>query len=383
MANQLLMPDMLGAVNRGVEYGKQNRLARLAGEAYSAAPDQRRGLIGEMVGIDPRAGLAMGNTLQAQEQAQEADHQQKLAQAASFMLKAKQSGNPQAVQGAWSAVRPYLSQLTGQQAPEQFDENMWPAVYQAAAQSGADMPQPAKPISVGAGETLLNPSTYQPVYQAPEKKPNSIRELEYLQEHPDLAQFDQQRRMASRPVTNINTGRQENAFQTAVGKADAGEYVKWRDNAIQANNTLAQADQIEQIMNAQETGKVQEALALAGQYFGTDAGSSLQAMKAAIQPLVLANVKQLGSGTGISDADRKFIEAGMPGFGNTPKANARVLRIMRMVAERKIDLFNNADKYVKQHGSLQGFTSPYISGNPAPTNDSGDINELLSKYGVK
>lgn len=81
----------------------------------------------------------------------------------------------------------------------------------------------------------------------------------------------------------------------------------------------------------------------------------MQALRGAIQPLVLAQVKQLGTGAGITDADRKFIEDGMPGFGNDPRANQRVVRIMRQSAQANIKLFEEAEKHRNDRGTLLGF----------------------------
>lgn len=96
-------------------------------------------------------------------------------------------------------------------------------------------------------------------------------------------------------------------------------------------------------------------MALAGQYFGTEAGANMQSLQGAIQPLVLAQVRQLGTGAGITDADRKFIEAGMPGFGNDPRANERVTRIMRQSANANIKLFEEAENFRQSNGTLVGF----------------------------
>lgn len=166
--------------------------------------------------------------------------------------------------------------------------------------------------------------------------------------------FMLQKAHAGRSVTSINMAN-ENAFQKALGEKDAGEFVKWRDRAIAANNTLKQADVIEQILSNTQTGKVPEALAMAGQYFGTQAGADLQSLKGAIQPAVLERVKQLGTGSGISNADREFIEKGMPGFGNDPRANARLLNIMRTASKFDIDEYQRAQDYVNKNRTLAGY----------------------------
>lgn len=208
--------------------------------------------------------------------------------------------------------------------------------------------------------------------------------------------FLMRKAQAGRSVTSVNMPSQvnESAFQKRLGEQDAEAFVLWRDQAISGRNLLQQADVIEQILGQQQTGRTQEALALAGQYFGTEAGANLQALRGAIQPVVLAQVKQLGTGSGISDADRKFIEAGMPGFGNDPRANAKVLEIMRKSAQRSIDQFGKAQSYVKDKGTLSGFMPDFAAptaqapGTPQapraprpPAQLSND--EILQALGVK
>lgn len=185
--------------------------------------------------------------------------------------------------------------------------------------------------------------------------PASLQEFRAAQENPEFAQFLSQRDRARGTNVSVQMPPGQKAFDVELGKKDAQTYVGWRDNAVQAQRTLDQLGNVEEILALQQTGKVQEAMALAGQYFGTEAGANLQALKGAIQPIVLSQVKQLGSGNGITDADRNFIEAGMPGFGNDPTANERVMRIMRQAANANIRLYEEADQHLQANGSLRGF----------------------------
>lgn len=197
-----------------------------------------------------------------------------------------------------------------------------------------------------------------------------------------------QKAQAGRPVTNLNMAN-ESAFQKSLGEKDAGEFVKWRDQAISAQDSLRQADVIEHILSNTQTGKIPEAMAVAGQYFGTKAGASLQAFKGAIQPIVLARVKQLGTGSGISNADREFVEKGMPGVGNDARANAQLLDIMRKSSQAQIDQYQRAQDYVNKNKTLAGFM-PSVPQAPAPTSatqaaktakDMSDA-EILSALGL-
>ena len=137
--------------DKGRQQGQQQSFNRLAGQAYTAPTAQQGALVGQMVGIDPQAGMAVDRQLQANE----TDHMKKLGGAARYMAQALQSKNPQQIQGAWSAVRPYLAELTGQQPPEQWDPSFESGVYKAIAMTGGDPEQRGVVLSQGA--QLRNP----------------------------------------------------------------------------------------------------------------------------------------------------------------------------------------------------------------------------------
>lgn len=136
---------------------KQNALAQLAGQAYSAPAEQQNALVSQMIGIDPQSGMEMGSALAGRAQAQEVDHAKRLGGAARYMAQALQSKNPAQIEGAWQAVRPYIAQLSGKEPPQQWDPAMEPALYQAIAATGG-MPD-VKGVVVAPGSVLANPST--------------------------------------------------------------------------------------------------------------------------------------------------------------------------------------------------------------------------------
>jgi hypothetical protein len=70
------------------------------------------------------------------------------------MLQAVQSKDPARIQGAWQAVSPYLSQLTGKQAPPAWSDDMLPALYQTLATTGG-MPDP-KTFNVSPGGKVVD-----------------------------------------------------------------------------------------------------------------------------------------------------------------------------------------------------------------------------------
>lgn len=172
MAGNLVPTNILDVANYvqqqgqlGRQQGTAQRFNQLAGQAYTApAGSPRNALVGQAVTTDPSAGIALGNQLAARDSAQqtaqqtaEVDHMKKLGGAARYMVQALQTKNPQQIQGAWSAVRPYLAELTGKQPPEQWDPSFEPGVYQAIAMTGGTPDQ--KGVVLSAGGRLVNPTT--------------------------------------------------------------------------------------------------------------------------------------------------------------------------------------------------------------------------------
>jgi hypothetical protein len=151
-----MFPNIVGQYQQGFDRGRQQLATRLAGQAFTAQPDQQQVALGQLAGVDPSAAMQMQDRFTQQAKAQQVDHNAKLNGAARFMLDAVNSKDPARIQGAWSAVSPYLSQLTGKQAPPQWDDSMLPAVYQTIANTGG-MPE-QKPIQLSSGAQLVDPT---------------------------------------------------------------------------------------------------------------------------------------------------------------------------------------------------------------------------------
>lgn len=124
--------DAFNALLAGVESGRnlrlsreaeqrRNQFAQLAGQAYSAAPDQRQPLIGQAVQVDPQAGLALDQTLRQSEEGNYA----RLGNMSRLLVSAPEQFRP----GVYQRMLPDLRQM-GLQAPDQYT----PEVGQLAEQ---------------------------------------------------------------------------------------------------------------------------------------------------------------------------------------------------------------------------------------------------------
>ncbi len=156
------------------------------------------------------------------------------------------------------------------------------------------------------------------------------------------------------PTVNVNSGGEAaTEFQKKQAAQNAMKFNDWEQAALTANETMANIGQLRQISELQGTGKMAEAGALIGQYFGTDAASNMQAYNAVSQGMVLQQAEKLKGA--MSDGDIRLLEATMPSFGNDPRANEVIYGILERAAQTSIERYQNASKYVQEHGKLQGF----------------------------
>jgi hypothetical protein len=157
---QPIYADIAGSLNQGYNTGRQRLSTQLAGQAINAQGDDRQNAMSQLASVDPGAAMQLGGQFQQQaqqaqaaQQTQDATQSKKVNGAANFMLQAIQTKDPARIQGAWQSVKPYLEQLTGKQAPDQYDPAMLPGIYQAAGQSGGVPTPKTNVLSAGASLT--------------------------------------------------------------------------------------------------------------------------------------------------------------------------------------------------------------------------------------
>ena len=173
---------------------------------------------------------------------------------------------------------------------------------------------------------------------------------------PEQTYLEQQVRERAAGRTNVTVngdGTPPTGFEKALDKKDADYYDSLRTAATGATATLDNLRVLEGILEGTKTGKTQELLAQAGQYFGTDLGTDMQTFNVAAKPLFLSMVDQMPGA--LSDKDRQVLEQASPGFGLDPKANQVVIGILRTAANRAKSTYAEADKYATENRGLRGF----------------------------
>jgi hypothetical protein len=222
----LFLPDIAGSFNAGYDRGQNQQFNKLAGAAISD-PSTASQNLGLAAAINPGKALAVQHELQTADDAKA----KKIGNAANYVLTAYKSGNPQQVQGAYQAVRPFLAQLgqehgNGMVPPDQFSEDMLPQLYQLVGQAGGAVADPTEGVVVQPGGALVDKVTGKTLYQATDKPPAAIQSMEYLQAHPELAQFQVDQRNAMRPVRAPTSGSSGGVPRPT--RAPAG--YRWTDN---------------------------------------------------------------------------------------------------------------------------------------------------------
>jgi len=114
------MANHFASVMQGHQMGQQNRLGRLAGEAYTAPMDQRNSLLGQMAQISPQAAQAQ----QGQFDQQEDRTAQQLRGYVQYVNSAREQNNPAAVNAALRAGSGLIERLTGKPGPTEWTPDM-------------------------------------------------------------------------------------------------------------------------------------------------------------------------------------------------------------------------------------------------------------------
>lgn len=164
--------------------------------------------------------------------------------------------------------------------------------------------------------------------------------------------------------TNISVGgKEESAFATEKGKLDAKKLMDIQESATVATDTLGRLGRMGELATsgiysgtlAQKRTDVANFLNTIGIPVGAELANS-QEFIALTRQSVLDQIKALGSGTAISDTDRKFVEQMVPQLEHSPGARTALLNFMAQKAKKAVNTAKMASRYAESQGSLSGFT---------------------------
>jgi hypothetical protein len=182
------------------------------------------------------------------------------------------------------------------------------------------------------------------------------REAEFRNQM-ELTRYKVDNSKSNAPVVNVNSGKAQGAWDETLAKENVKSYIGWRDDAGAAKTTLDTINQIEPMITAMETGKLQEVAAIAGQIWGSDKAADMQSVQALTGDLVMNELSRL-KGTA-SDKEMAFINNLQASYDKTPAANKRILDYIKSKSEASINRFIEADNFRKENGNLQGYTPSF------------------------
>jgi len=169
--------DIVGAGQNGFAFGtqqrlqregeqRQNALASLSAQAYGAAPDQRQGIVQQVVGTDPEAGFALNKNLGYDDDRRT----RTMVNMAKMLTTSPEEARP--------ALYQRMSAQFGQMGMQGFPPDYTPET---------------KDLILGTAQSLLQ--AYSGNVQ--DSTPADIRSLQILRDNPELAELDRNRRQYS------------------------------------------------------------------------------------------------------------------------------------------------------------------------------------------
>lgn len=203
----------------------------------------------------------------------------------------------------------------------------------------------------------------------------------------DYSDYIRQVTTQPKSTVNVNTGDPYTPMQEELAKLNARDFQSWRNDASAAGRMVPYLDQMEQIAAEFGTGRTEQALAMLGQWLGTDSGAALQTWKAAQVPIMLQLAEAVKGP--MTEQEWVMLREMLPNFGSDPRANKIVMELLRKGVKGSKDNFAQAQQYLTDNGgSLMGFTPLYARKNkkekpavPVKPNPQ-ELDSVMEQYGI-
>lgn len=199
------------------------------------------------------------------------------------------------------------------------------------------------------------------------KLPDAVKQYVFARsQDPSIGSYTDWTRENKRAgaINIVQTGEKEYEKQSAKDFAEANrDMIKGAQSARMKLGTLTRLDQllsdpsIYTGAGAQKLLSAKKMLKAAGIDVGDVSGP--EAIQAIGNQFAL-ELRNPAGGAGmpgaLSDKDREFLQASVPGLGQTPEGNRKIVDYMKRVAQRSIDVERLRQDYVKKNGRLnEGF----------------------------
>ena len=198
----------------------------------------------------------------------------------------------------------------------------------------------------------------------PQPKPtDDMREYEFAKGQGYEGTFQQfMTDMKKAGATTVNVGEGSGEYRKAIDKKLAEQSISIQEGAQQARSKLATLDALgSALQQSGQTGWGGETLLTvqqAGRALGLDIGDNLDAKEAAraLGNQLALQLRSPSNGAGMpgamSDKDREFLVASVPGLTKTPEGNARLIEFMKRIEQRNIEVAQLAQQYEAKNGQI-------------------------------
>lgn len=239
-------------------------------------------------------------------------------------------------------------------------------------------------MKLGAGEALIDPRTYKPLFTNPKEDttPSAIKEYQFAVNQGykgTYEQWDRERKRAG--ATNVSVNTAQNPFFQGLGKFGADQFQASTTAAQEASKRIEQNATIQQILGSGKvytgTGAeaklaIGKALQSAGVNIDPDAVRNTELLGTQLAQRTLNSIRAsgLGAGNGFTNADREFLQQAVGGsIQLTGPTLARLVDLDSRAARAQITKHNKMVEPVQRAAAMQGFPmdfsvqEPQIGGN--------------------
>ncbi|HBG30795.1 MAG TPA: hypothetical protein DDW98_09220, partial [Gammaproteobacteria bacterium] len=190
----------------------------------------------------------------------------------------------------------------------------------------------------------------------PEGATTAERNFARAQSDPAFAEY--QERMKRAGATSVNVGGSEKEFDKNLGKQLAEQYGEIQKGAQSARSKIATLDALDAaLQGAGRTGTGAKTVLAAKRaigLFGGDPNVSDEEAVVALGNQLALQMRNPSGGAGmpgaLSDKDREFLVASVPGIEKTAGGNRQLIDYMKRIEQRSIDVAKMADDYMRENG---------------------------------
>lgn len=222
-------------------------------------------------------------------------------------------------------------------------------------------PQVQQAIQAG-GPDMLAQYHKGNVEQATKGPPDAVRQYQYAQQDPAFLEYQMQLRRASAPQTTVKLPPMEQEYQKYRGKFNAETANEIEKGAMSAPTRIGMLDRLEMSLSNPNVytgagGETINNMKRAAEALGFDVkGVSDAEVTRAIGNQMALELRNPGGGAGmpgaLSDKDREFLVASVPGLTKSPDGNRLLVDYYRRLENRKIQVAQLLRNYEVRNGRV-------------------------------